>query len=183
MPKKLQIKNYKQMKRKIFILTALIFSLKIFSQETQEVEDWIKEKTTKYYYLNDESTPKRFVYFRDNNLIYGISNYDNSNFNTTTTLEKIKISEIKKVEIKKIYIDRDIWIINLYCAKDKKCVNERIEYHFSKTFDTKELNYVSMGYNSKFGEDNLPNRMGKALTDLIKLYGGTAILIVKKEKY
>lgn len=171
------------MKKILTLLSILVFCINIFSQEKQEVEDWIKEKTAKYYYLNDESTPKRFIYFRDAHLIYGISNYDNSNVNTSTTLKRIKISDVKKVEIKKIYIDRDIWIVNLYCSKNIKCVDERIEYHFNKTFDTHELDYVSMGYNEKFGEENLPNRMGKAIIELVKLNGGSSTLIVKKEKY
>lgn len=165
----------------IFILSV---AQNVYSQENKdEIQDWIREKTSKYYYLNDGSSPKRFLNFRDGILIYGISNYDNLGKNISTTLRKIKVSEIKTVEIKKIYIDRDVWIINLYCAQDKNCVAERREYHFNKTYEEDVANSISMEYNEKFSEEDLANRMSKALNDLIKAYGGTAIINVKKEKY
>lgn len=171
------------MKVKLFIIFLFFTLICIHSQEKKETEDWIREKTAKFYYLNNLSTPKRFISFRDGNLIFAVANYDGSNYNTATEFRSIKISDIKKIEIKKIYLDKDIWIVKLYCDANKNCATNRYEYHWNKTYESKTEHSISLEYNSDFANENLPERMGKALKDLVRLNNGTANILIKKEKY
>ncbi len=163
------------MKYKLNTLMIFLFTVQSMSaQSKKETEEWIITKFQEYSLVNN----------RDNNLLGNthtltIQNgnlilFDKLN-NDTILYEKIpinKISTFDMSEVEKKY--EGGYALYLFCQNRNYCIEQGTFIEGQNKFikDNSINNYhIMLRLNSGFGENNIPNRMVKAIKHLVKLYG------------
>lgn len=150
--------------KKLFYLFFLI-SFSLFSQSKQETETWIVNKLDKYKRVENYA---RDLWIENNKIFY------KEEYGKVSNLEIKEIKDVRIFEenLKLTSGEKIIFCsIELWCGKNN-CV--KVNYANSKSRENKKL--VSILLAPEFKEDDLFNRMGKAIKHLIKLNGGKATL-------
>ncbi len=153
---------------KYLIVLSLLFCTIInqpFAQSKIETEEWIKYKIEEY----SKCFPGCDNIFFNNGVMYNVQ-YSNNNF-----CWKIPLKKIKSVSITKYEEEFPRYQLILKCAST---FGDCIEYGIYKNntfiqennYDTKPKADIILKIT--FGNENLPNRMIKAITHLVKLNGG-----------
>lgn len=157
--------------KKITLLILLLISTKLFGQNKAETSEWIIDKFMQY---EIESMSNNSIEIIDEMLIYFEYTYD-KNFR----YHLIPIKNIKTIKIsRKTQYGKVSYLISLI-GKGKHYGNFKegfySEYPNSDIMD-KEERGINLFLNQNFGENQMPTRMEKALLNLVRLYGGSAVI-------
>jgi hypothetical protein len=161
------------MERKI-ILLGLFFCFitsSTFSQTKTETEDWIKQKLEAYAY-SDEKELWHYYTITYSNCSMIIQHKVKALNITVNAIVEIPIKEISSITHEKK--DNCVWVI--YKMRDNASKISR------KSVEQGDVIYVSEYHfilEHSFLAENLPERLKKAMNNLIKWCGGT----VTEEKY
>lgn len=163
------------MKNSIFFLMLMgLFAINAYSQSKtsstkptkEETQQWIKEKIGSYAYNSDDGKIKNdyIVIYEGEFISIQNINYE-SGTGTATYITRIPITDIE-------YISYSEKSSNYWLIINVK--SNTIGYTFSKTTSTRyelEGKYEIL-LNKTFKDNDLPNRMKKAFSRLVEIYGG-----------
>ncbi|RZL43976.1 MAG: hypothetical protein EOP00_21950 [Pedobacter sp.] len=154
--------------KNIILAITILLSVSGKSQAKAETEDWIITKYLSYKYLSPEQ--KGNILKIENGYLIQQTSYN--------WYDKIALKEIAQIKISSFKVEnRQGYSLTLYCKNAKKCLEEgKIEYGKFVPQGTNSNNTFTIYFDISFGEDDLPNRMEKAILHLIKLNGGNAKL-------
>jgi hypothetical protein len=159
------------MKSKHFFILFILIVNKIYSQTKKETEDWIKSKIEGYNYRDGKHN------FHEYEVLF-----DKGNMFVLHPINKVNFCyQIPLIEITNVEITTNNWggyTLMLKC-KSNKCImngeyNNNIFYSDGNAWSKVELFLSKL-----FGDENLPDRMKKAISHLVTLNGGT----IKKEVF
>lgn len=157
----------------IFCILFLLFINCAYSQTKEETQDWISEKISYYSYSDDIEV------FHDYSITFDKSNIilkDNfrakigGNDNSFVITFIIPIKDLHKIRFEAQ--QHNVWL-------HLKTKSNSIEYFVNNNSNKKIINKVEIILEKSFFENDMKNRMDKAFTNLIKLYGG----FVGEEKF
>jgi hypothetical protein len=159
----------KNLKLSKFLVLAVLLPFVNYAQSEKDTQDWIVSKLTSHIYSNglhnytfDLSKKGYFEYTQP---IYG------TNFKHSIPLNKINQVIINSFNA----YDREGYTIKFRCKNRDECVtvtNDNIKVSGARI---EFLPASELFFDKSLGQDNLPNRLKKAFTHLIKLNGGQTI--------
>ncbi len=151
----------------IFITFAIFFFCtdKLSAQSKQETEEWIKDKIEAYNYRDGKYNFHEYEIIFDKGNMLVLHPINKVNF-----CWKIPLNQIKKIDI--TTNDWGGYTLLLKCNLDNCVFNGEFNNN-TFIFDGKKWSQVEIFLRSTFGSENLPERMKKAITHLIKLNGGS----------
>ncbi len=153
----------------IILFFIILKSSFLFSQSKVDSEEWIVNKYNEY----ERATNSEFdLNFEDGYLDYTYLN----------TIFRVKVKDITKIEIRQERFnssDKEGWTSMFVYFKKGKLETKKIgDSNFEQDYND---SFFKILFNSDFLKDGNKNRMQKAITHLVKLYGGNAT--VKKEAF
>jgi hypothetical protein len=161
------------MKKIFFLLNiSLLFFANIANSQTkEETQDWISEKINYFSYSDDIQVFYNYTisYDQTNMIIKSNCKTKISGFNSTSEISyHIPIKDLYKIRFETK--QNNVW---LYLKTKSESIKIFSEINYEMT------NNVEILLEKSFLENDMRNRMEKAFTHLIKLYGG----IVGEEKF
>lgn len=165
------------MKSKLILLIIFIFSIYgLSAQSKKETEDWITTKFQYYRFVDGTRLLKniQFLEVQDGYLII----FEKLN-NGSILYNKILLNKIFSYNLSKAS-ERfgGGYGLDLTCENRNYCIEQGVYNQERNEFirNTNIKNYfIMLRLNSEFEEDDIPNRMIKAIKHLVKLYGGKEI--------
>ena len=156
---------------RISLLAILIsFSLSSFSQTKKETQDWIKEKIESFSYTSTSGNNSvKHIYkvaFTDCKMTITevLESYITGISMDMTTITEFPVKDLAKPN----FVDTDKGVTLFLRTKTSDNIKEKVvELNKSSTLTEKEYRFSSTAQ-----KDNLPTRLSKAFTTLVKLCGG-----------
>jgi hypothetical protein len=149
------------MKKILFFL--LISSNNLSSQTLEETKDWIITKFN-YFKLQNTAHKDDILKIENGNIVL---------IKSSGFYEKISIKNIKQVSVNYYNNDgREEYSVYLFCSTNSKCSESgNSEDSNSEKIYNKFFNFY---LDPSFKKDNYPERMEKAILELVRISGGKA---------
>ncbi len=168
------------MKKAAFIIsfTALFFNC--FSQTKADTEEWIKTQIEDYRYNGNYGFKNYEIIFEDGDLM------EVAPIGEEIFYEKISLKSINQATVTAFKAegeDREGYVIKLRCKSHGSCIETgKVENgNYVPSIESKEapstetIEEIFIYLDISFQNDNLPERMKRALKHLIELNGGRLI--------
>lgn len=155
--------------KKITILTFLLFNIFVYSQSKLETEEWISQKIYQFSLKSHDVSHSWEVDYKDGTMIIKdttVASGITLIYNCWIPIKEISSFNFVEYESSislKIFLKNNAKIKSKWNGDDKYLYNDNFYFILDKSFK----------------ENDMYNRMTKALNNLIKLNGGT----IKKETF
>jgi hypothetical protein len=148
---------------------AVLLPFANYAQSEKDTQDWIVSKLTSHVYSNGLHNYS-FDFSTKGNLIITQPTYG------TDFYFRIPLNKINQVIINSFSVeDREGYSIKFRCINREDCITVTNNNSKNSGTSIEFLSARELYFNKSLGQDNLPNRLKKAFTHLIKLNGGKTI--------